>query len=338
MNDRLDTALVADIGGTNARFALAHRNADGGLALDQIRVLTVAEHASPIEAAHVYLDAVHAGMPGRAVFAVASPVHSDVVAFTNSRWTFSIEQLRQALGMPGLRIVNDFAALSMAIPHLAASDVESIGTTAPQPGAQVGAQSADHRSYAAIGPGTGLGVGGLLIREGRPVVVESEGGHVAFAPADDYEIAILKQLWGSYPRVSNERLISGPGLLNLYRATCAIEGVPAVLDTPEAIVARADAEPASICGRIVLRFCAMLGAVAGDAALTLGAWDGVYLGGGIAMKLSAWLSRSDFRARFDNKGRHAPLMRKVPTLCIRHPAVGLLGAAAFAAASVDLRR
>lgn len=334
MNDRVDTALVADIGGTNARFALAHRHADGGIALDQIRVLTVAEHASPIEAARAYLDAVHAGVPGRAVFAVASPVHSDVVAFTNSRWTFSIEQLRRALGLPGLRVVNDFAALSMALPHLAANDVEPIGATSMQ----ADARRHDHRSYAAIGPGTGLGVGGLLIRGGRPVVIESEGGHVAFAPADDYEIAILKQLWGSYPRVSNERLISGPGLLNLYRATCAIEGVPAVLDTPEAIVARADAEPASICGRVVLRFCAMLGAVAGDAALTLGAWDGVYLGGGIAMKLSAWLNRSDFRARFDNKGRHAPLMRKIPTLCIRHPAVGLLGAAAFAAASVDLRR
>lgn len=334
MNDRLDTALVADIGGTNARFALAHRPADGCIALDQIRVLTVAEHASPIEAARAYLDAVHAGVPGRAVFAVASPVHSDVVAFTNSRWTFSIEQLRRTLGLPGLCVVNDFAALSMAIPHLAAGDVDVIGTTAPQ----IGAQAADHRSYAAIGPGTGLGVGGLLIREGRPVVVESEGGHVAFAPADDYEIAILRQLWGSYPRVSNERLISGHGLLNLYRAACAIEGVPAALDAPEAIVAAADTEPDGIAGRTVLRFCAMLGGMAGDVALTLGAWDGVYLGGGIAMKLSTWLARSDFRLRFESKGRHAPLMQKIPTLCIRHPAVGLLGAAAFAAADDDFRR
>lgn len=329
-----ETALVADIGGTNARFALAHRHTDNSLALDEIRVLTVAEHASPIEAARAYLDAVHAGMPGRAVFAVASPVHGDMITFTNSRWTFSIEQLRQALGLPGLRVVNDFAALSMAIPHLAAGDVAVIGTTAPR--AEV--HTADHRSYAAIGPGTGLGVGGLLIRGGRPVVVESEGGHVAFAPADDYEMAVLRQLWGSYPRVSNERLISGHGLVNLYRAACAIEGVPAALDAPEAIVARADAEPDSICGRTVLRFCAMLGGMAGDVALTLGAWDGVYLGGGIAMKLTAWLARSDFRVRFESKGRHTPLMQKIPTLCIHRPAVGLLGAAAFAGVAGDFRQ
>lgn len=321
-------ALVADIGGTNARFALARRTDAGVLQLGDVRVLTVSEHPSLVDAVRAYVadvgSAAGEGALDHAVFAVASPVHGDAVAFTNSPWTFSIAQLRGAIGLPTLRVVNDFAALSMAIPYLAGDDLQHVGA------ARIGDRCDGSRSYATIGPGTGLGVGGLLIRDGRPVVVESEGGHVAFAPADEHEIAILRHLWAIFGRVSNERLISGPGLLNLYRAICAVEGEPATLATPEAIVAEAGSTPDGMCARTVLRFCAMLGSVAGDAALALGAWDGVYLGGGIAVRLADWFPRSAFRSRFEDKGRHAALMRTIPTAIVRHPAVGLLGAAAFA--------
>jgi glucokinase len=213
----------------------------------------------------------------------------------------------------------------MAIPHLTDDDLEAVGQAAVS-----GPRADGHRSYATVGPGTGLGVGGLLIRGGRAAVLESEGGHVGFAPADDYEIALLRHLLGTYERVSNERLISGSGLLNLYHAVCAVEGLHAEFDTPASITAEADANPDGTCGRSLARFCAILGSVAGDVALALGAWDGVYLGGGITLRLIGWLQRSDFRARFEAKGRHAALMKTVPTLAIRHPAVGLLGAAAFA--------
>jgi len=317
--------LVADIGGTNARFALA-RHIDGRLVLSDIRVLAVDGHPTISSAAQDFLAGVNDARDiDAAVFAVASAVGTDAIKLTNSPWSFSVRQLQVDLGMPGLRIVNDFAALSMALPHLADADLEVIGS-----GANAEPRNAVDRSYATIGPGTGLGVGGLRINAHGPVVIESEGGHVGFAPNNDFELAILKHLLGKYERVSNERLISGAGLVNLYQAVCAIEGARADHADPQRIVAEADAIAEGTADRTVQTFCALLGSVAGDVAMTLGAWDGVYIGGGIAQKLSVRLQRSAFRARFEAKGRHAPLMQHIPTWNILHPAVGLLGAAGFA--------
>lgn len=321
MNDT-EAMLVADIGGTNARFALARRDRSGPLQLDRVRLLTVAEHPTLGDAVKAYL-ADAGGRPATAVFAVASPVQNDQIKFTNSPWTFSVAGLRADLGLPGLRFINDFSALSMALPHLQGADLEPVGERLPHPG---GAQ----RSYAVLGPGTGLGVGGLLIRGGRPVVIESEGGHLAFAPSDAYEIEILRRLLKDFDRVSCERLISGAGLLRLYRTMCDIEGVAAEHEQPADVTAAADVAPDSLCAQAVLRFCAIFGAVAGDVAMAFGAWDGVFLGGGISSKLSAWLRRSEFRTRFEAKGRHRGLMHSIPTVVIRHPQAGLLGAAAFA--------
>lgn len=322
MNDT--PALVADIGGTNARFAIAHRS-DGRLVLDAMRVLAVDSHPTIGDAARDFLAGVGgATRVGAAVFAVASAVGADAIKFTNSPWSFSVRELRTELGLPALRIVNDFAALSMALPHLAADDLDHLGGTA------VVQRDGIERSYATIGPGTGLGVGGLRITARGAVVIESEGGHLGFAPTDALELAILRHLLGKYERVSNERLLCGAGLVNLHQALCAIEGEPVSLTEPQHIVAEADATPGGIADRSVQLFCGMLGSVAGDVALALGAWDGVYVAGGIAQKLAARLQRSAFRTRFEAKGRHAPLMQRIPTWTIRHPAVGLLGAAAFA--------
>lgn len=322
---RTHTALVADIGGTNARFALARCAPGEAPALEQIRQFTVAAHASPIDAAATYLKMVAEPAPERAVFAVACALHGDRIRFTNSPWTLSVTEAQTELALAELKLVNDFSALSRAIPLLGQDTLEPIGSTQPR----TTPQGDDRRTYAAIGAGTGLGTGGLLVANGRVTVLESEGGHATFAPADAYERDILDQLWAQFPRVSNERLISGHGLVNLYRAICRIENTDAQHEAPDAIVATArDGE--RICEQTVLRFCAMLGSVAGDLALTLGAWDGVYLGGGVTERLSYWLPQSDFRRRFEDKGRHAALMRTVPTVRICHPAVGLLGAAAFA--------
>ncbi len=318
--------LVADIGGTNARFAVAQR-VDGRFVLDHIRVLAVEGHPTIASAASDYLSGLgSAGEIGHAVFALACAVGTDAIKLTNSPWSFSVRQLRADLRLPGLRVVNDFAALSMAVPHLMAGDLEAIGSAAPA----AEARASGDRSYATIGPGTGLGVGGLRIGAHGAVVIESEGGHVGFAPGNDFELAILKVLLGKYERVSNERLISGAGLVNLYQAICAIEGVRAEHAEPQAIVAEADAIAGGTADRTLQTFCAVLGSVAGDVALALGAWDGVFIGGGIAQKLSARLRQSAFRARFEAKGRHASLMQRIPTSNILHPAVGLLGAAAYA--------
>ncbi|HEY1077740.1 MAG TPA: glucokinase [Fontimonas sp.] len=318
------SVLVADIGGTNARFALA-RHEGGQLQLSDIRVLAVEEHPTLQAAAQAYLRSAGASADIRtAVFAVASAVSADQIKLTNSPWSFSIRALQTELRMPDLRIVNDFAALSMALPHLLSSDLDRLGQ------ADIPARIGQERSYATLGPGTGLGVGGLRLANGRGVVIESEGGHAGFAPSSDFEMAILKFLLGKYERVSNERLLCGAGLVNLYEAICAIEGAAADHNEPQFIVAEAEEKSDSVADRTVETFCALLGAVAGDVALTLGAWDGVYLGGGIAQKLAARLQRSTFRARFEAKGRHAPLMQRIPTWNILHPAVGLLGAAAFA--------
>lgn len=201
------------------------------------------------------------------------------------------------------------------IREFACKDFETLGA-APQ------------RHYAVLGPGTGLGVGRLMQRGSETIVIETEGGHVNFAPADACEIEILRVLLQKFSRVSAERLISGPGLVNLYSALCEIEGANAEHDTPTAITAAAVDTPDSLSGRCVERFCAMFGSFAGDIVLAHGAWDGVYLAGGITPRLLPWFENGSFRARFESKGRFESLLRSIPVHAITHPHVGLLGAAA----------
>lgn len=309
--------LVADIGGTNARFALA----GAGPALTAISEYSCSQFESLALAIRHYLAQGDAGEIRRAVVAVACPVTGDHVKITNNPWSFSIEALRHELGLAQLDVINDFAAVGYAVPQLSASDLHAIG--GERPGAPRGAD----RHYAVLGPGTGLGVGGLILRGDETVVIETEGGHVGFAPGDDYEIEILRQLLKKHARISAERLISGPGLVNLHEAVCAIEGVAAEHDTPAAITASANDTPDSICARTVERFCALLGSFAGDIVLAHGAWDGLYLAGGITPRLLPWIERGSFRQRFEAKGRFRELLHSIPTRVITHAHVGLLGAA-----------
>jgi glucokinase len=319
-------ALVADIGGTNARFALSMAEADGCPGLHAVREYDVARFGSLAEAAAHYL-AEMATPPQRAVIAVASAVTGDEIKITNNAWSFSIPALQRQLGLEQVQVINDFAAVGLAIPHLRPEQLRRIGEAAPPPGRR-GAQH-----LAALGPGTGLGVCRLLRQDGRTLVLETEGGHIGFAPADSYELAILQHLLQRYPRVSFERLVSGPGLCNLYEAVCAVEGIAREAGTPEQIAARALQEgPQGACRRSVERFCAILGSFAGDVALVHGAWDGVYLGGGLTLRLLPWIERGDFRRRFEAKGRFQPLLQNVPTWAITHGQAGLLGASARALA------
>lgn len=312
--------LVGDIGGTNARFALAALGADGLPRLEGVTRLCCADFPGLAEAAAHFLQQAGGARPQAALLAVAAPVTADRVRITNNPWSFSVSETAAALGL-SLHMINDFAAVSRALPLLRDADVVAVGP-ALLPAAGL------RQAYAVLGPGTGLGVSGLIVEAGRSSVIESEGGHLAFAPADPVEENILRLLSARHGRVSTERLVSGMGIANVYQALREIAGLPPQPATPEEVSALAEAEPAGLAAQALDRVCAMLGAFAGDIAMAFGAWQGVYLHGGVAQKLLPRLQRGSFRQRFEDKGRHAALMRTVPTWLIVHPHAGLLGAAA----------
>ncbi|MBB1086983.1 glucokinase [Lysobacter sp. SG-8] len=320
-------ALLADIGGTNARFALASPDAaHPDIMAGSMRIHPVAGFASLAEAASHYLAEMDA-MPRRGVFAVAGPIEDGEARITNHPWTISATDMRDALGLDEVELVNDFTAQAMAVTALATGDTVSLGGAA-----WGGLEAGGDHTYAVLGAGTGLGVGGLLRRDGRYHPLQTEGGHSSFAPCNDEEIEVLRYLAGAFPRVSNERLLSGSGLVNLHRALSHVHGrAPEVLE-PRDITARAAAgDPA--CLHSIEVFCAIFGAVAGDLALTLGAWDGVFLTGGLVPRLMPWLPGSAFRSRFEEKGRLAPALSRVPAIAVVHHQPGLLGAAAMSVAT-----
>lgn len=315
--------LLADIGGTNARFALAAPQAAMPLMADSVRQYAVADFPSLAETAKRYLLETGA-QPRQGVFAVAGPVTGDEVHITNHPWTISVAGTRDALTLETLRVVNDFAAMSMCLPLLEGGQVETFGAPATP-----NIDAARAQTYAVLGPGTGLGVGALLVRDGRASVLETEGGHLSFAPFTDEEIEILRRLHRRFGRVSYERLISGQGLIHLYQTLCEIDAVQPADLQPKDIRERAAAGDAQ-AARAVESLCAILGAVAGDFVFAFGAWDGVYLAGGMVPRLLPWLRRGEFRRRFEGKGRFASRMADVPAVAILHPQAGLLGAAALA--------
>lgn len=317
--------LLADIGGTNARFALADTAVASPLVVDSVREYAVADFPSLPDAAARYLRDTGAAA-NRAVIAVAGRVDGDEARITNFPWVISIRRTCEALRLDGMRLVNDFTAQSMAVLALQPDDVVSIGGT-PWPARR--GEAGNDRTFAVIGPGTGLGVGGLLIRGRRPYPLATEGGHVDFAPGTPEEIAILQQLSQEFGRVSIERLISGMGLVNIHRALSRIaDADPGPMEPRDVTEGAAAGDPR--CMRAVDVFCAVFGGCAGDLTLTLGAWDGVFLAGGLVPRLLPTLQRSGFRERFEHKGRFAPTMAKVPTLAVMHPQPGLLGAAVIA--------
>ena len=263
---------------------------------------------------------------GRAVIAAAGRiVDGETVKVTNNPWQVSAHGLAADLKFDSVRLINDFAAQGMAVPLLACNELQPVG--APQP-PKIGAHHS--QTFVVVGPGTGLGVAGLLLRDGRWTVLETEGGHAGFAAHSPEDIAILDYLNHKYGRVSNERLICGQGLVNLYDAICHIVGARPEDLKPEDITARAKDDSCPLCTRTVETFAGIFGSVAGDLVLTLGAWNGVYLTGGLIPILLPWLERGRFRERFEAKGRFHDIMEKVPTQAIMNPEPGLLGAAALA--------
>jgi len=243
---RNPSLLVADIGGTNARFALT----EPGAAQPPLRyqqAVATADFASLRDAVEHYLGQLPGAeaRPSRAVFAVASAVTGDAVKITNNPWAFSIRELGAQLRLDALDVINDFTAMASVLPVLHDADLQTIGNVARAPSPTAGA--GERRCYAVVGPGTGLGVGGVIVERGRSVVIESEGGHVGFAPGTAYELELLRVLLPRFGRVSAERLISGTGLVNLYDAVRAVDGLPAESLTPPQISAIRKARPRARC-------------------------------------------------------------------------------------------
>lgn len=308
--------LIADIGATHARFALVQP--DGRIT--PARVYATSDYPSLAAAIEAYLaEESPPARPARAILAVPSPVTDDEVAFTNHAWEFSVKNLRQQTRLAQLRVINDFAAAAMAIPHLADSDCVQIGAGAPAENATVGI----------IGPGTGFGVSALARASGGAAVIAGEGGHVTMAPANAQESAILDLMRKRYDHVSAERLLSGPGLVNLYNTLCELAQVPAAPFTPEQITSPGVWNEDSRTREATTVFCAMLGTAAGNLALTLGARGGIYIAGGIVPRLGSFFAQSEFRSRFEAKGRLRGYLAQIPTYVITHPLPALLGAAAL---------
>lgn len=316
-------ALVADIGGTNVRFALARR-ADRGASLDAVRAFAVSRFGSLVEAARHYLGECGA-RPRRGVLAAAGPVRGGEVRITNNPWVISAAGTAAALGLESVRLVNDFAAMSAALPALEPSALRPIG------GGRVPViDLAAPGIYGIMGPGTGLGVGLLVVRDGRALVLETEGGHVGFAPASEEQAAVQRVLAARFGRVSNERLVCGAGLVNVYEALCELAGRRPATLTPESISDAAAAGQDAEAVRAARMFAEILGAAAGDLVLTAGAWDGVYLPGGMVRPLLPWLEGGALRAGFEHKGRFAAAVARVPLVAVLHEHPGLLGAATLA--------
>lgn len=313
--DRI-TCLVGDIGGTNARFAVAE------ISSSQIRLhhpasVRCADFHGAEPAIADYLNRSGLDRPRSAVIAMAGPVTAGEAATTNGAWRLSETSLRDE-GFELARLINDYAALAFAAGRLGDEDLATIGPhVSGEPG----------HTLAVVGAGTGFGVSGLA-RDGRtetPVV--TEGGHAGFAPGDEVEVEVLEALLERYSRVSVERILSGPGLADLHWALGRIRGWPGEPLEAPAIVARGSVGDER-CRETLERFCAIYGAVAGDIALAFGARGGVFIAGGIAPRILSVLQAGAFRARFEAKGRMSGYMAGIPTRAVTHPYAALVGAAA----------
>lgn len=313
--------LVGDLGGTNARAALS---VDGEL---DFGTVIEAEASSEAQARAVFHDCMRgasAGGPLNAAFAAAGPIEGDSVRLTNGGWSFSAAEMKRALGLSRLIVVNDFVGVALGVPFLATEDRRVLGGGTPKAG-----------PIAVLGAGTGLGVASLIPTAMGAVIVPGEGGHATMSPADTFEAEVLAFLrddgrrgdgehWGGH--VSAERVLSGPGLVNLCRAVHGLADAPSPVRQPWEVTALAE-QGDKLGIRTLEAFCSMLGTFAGNLALTLGSTGGVYVGGGIVPRFADFFATSGFRRSFERKGRFESYLREIPTFVITHRHPALLGLA-----------
>ena len=307
--------LIADIGGTYARFAL--ETSRGQFA--SISSFLCADYSDFYSAVTAYLKTIAPIQVEHAAVAIANPVDGDLVSMTNYHWQFSIEQMRVQLGFDTLVIVNDFTALAMAVPQLGAGDMRKIG----------GGETSKQSVIGLLGSGSGLGVSGLIPAGDGWISLGSEGGHTSFSPRNEREIAVLRFAWKSFDHVSFERLLSGPGLELMYLALADHAGVASkALSAPE-ITQRGLDKSDQICFDTLEVFCSLLGTAAANLAVTLGALGGIYIGGGIVPRLGSYFDESPFRSRFEEKGRFSRYLAAIPTYLITAEHATFIGVSAI---------
>lgn len=313
--------LLGDIGGTNARFALQ----TAGARPKALKKIKTADFPDLASAAKAYLAATSAARPPRlAAFAVACPVTGDGIRLTNSPWSFSATDARRRLGLDSLQIINDFEAIAWSVPGLGAGDVRKIGGGRARRGAAI----------AVIGPGTGLGVSALVPSARGWRALPTEGGHVTLAPVNAREGQVLDILRRKFSHVSAERALSGQGLVELYEAISLLDGTGSATArdqsmTPAKVTRQALGRRDPAAAGALRMFSEMLGTVAGNLALTLGARGGVYIAGGIVPRLGKGFAAAAFRRRFEDKGRFSAYLGPIPTYLITHKTPAFAGLASF---------
>jgi glucokinase len=301
-------ALLGDIGATNARFALASKDE-----LGQVSSFEVARYPQFMDALAVFLEECSSPITS-AVIAVAGPVVEQHAKLTNQAWTINADELERSLGV-NARIINDFQAVALSLPALKPRDLVAIG----------GGKIVEGAPKAVLGPGTGLGVACLARSSADPIIITSEGGHATLTGTCDREDRIIQYLRGKFGHVSAERAISGGGLENLYEAIATVDGLLVDPQSAVEITRRALARDCEIAYEALSTFCAFLGSFAGNLALTFGAKGGVYIAGGISPRILNFLAGSEFRSRFESKGRFRSYLEAIPSYVIIYPAAAFLG-------------
>lgn len=322
-----NSLLIGDIGGTNARFALASRNTYG---FTEELTLPCADFESAHLAIEHYLDARRAPPPEIICLAAAGPLIDGSVRFTNNHWQLTVTDLLARFPDSKVRLLNDFEAIAYCVPHLGDDELLPVGLPAAKP------LQGERFTVGVVGPGTGLGAVGLKRVNGINIPIPGEGGHVGFAPATQVQLEILTVLREHYDRVSAERLVCGPGLENVHWALGRVHGADWPRRTAREILDAASSNEDGRAAEAVQMFMEVLGQVAGDFALTIGASDGIFLAGGILPRYPDLLINSGFRTGFENKGRVRSAMEAIPTQLILHQNPGLLGAAVVAASMAEI--
>ncbi|MBU2870406.1 glucokinase [Colwellia sp. E2M01] len=310
--------LIADIGGTNIRLALAHK--ENTLQLTEVETYKCSEFTSLKEVIALYIDLKKLNDSViNACLAIACPVDNDLISMTNLPWQFSQKLLKTELNLHSLTFINDYTAIAMAIPYLDDTQKIKVG----------GGGVISNHPIAVCGPGTGLGVAHLVPVNNKWHCFSGEGGHTDFSAVDELDIKILQHLQKSKTRVSYEQLLSGYGLEQIYTAICSINNQTDRKLTAEDISSKALREDCLLCQKALSQFCKILGSFAGNLALTMNTKSGVYIAGGIVPRFVEYLKNSDFRSRFESKGRLSNITKNTPTFIITEQQPGLLGAAAF---------
>jgi len=314
-----DRVLLADIGGTNARFALL----DDGV-IGPVEHLKVADFPTVADAINTFLARRPAGSPIAAVIDIAGPIERNRGMLTNSHWVIDGTELASGFGLTTAKLLNDFEAVGWALPALLPDDLYPLGGGQPVGGAPM----------LVIGPGTGFGAACYLPNDGRPAVVVTEAGHATLPATTEREAQVLAEMRRHFSHVSIERGLSGMGIENIYRAIAAVDGVTVPARDAAAITHAALDGSCTTAHATLDMFCAWLGAVAGNLALTFCARGGVYIAGGIPPRFPDHMAQSAFRRQFESKGRYEAYLRGIPVHIVTKPDISFLGLKSFFEANI----